>query len=152
MQTIVPLLLILLGTGLLGLGIFQFFRQTRKIRQAVKAEGVVTQLIRVRARNSYVRIKTATGTKLEPKYRYRAQVRFTTETGQKINLSSPVSYRPARHQVGEKVEVLFNPHNPAEAWMNGFWELWFLTFMLIFWGVFALGMGGIAWLLQNQKI
>ena len=152
MQTTVPLLLILLGTGLLGLGIFQFFRQTRKIRQAVKAEGVVTQLIRVRARNSYVRIKTETGTKLEPKYRYRAQVRFTTETGQKINLSSPVSYRPARHQVGEKVEVLYDPHNPAAAQVNGFWELWFLTFMLNFWGVFALGMGAIAWLLQNQKI
>ncbi len=152
MQTTVPLLLIFLGTGLLGLGILQFFRQSRKIRQLVKTEGVVTQLIRVRVRNSFVRTKTETGTKLEPKYRYRAQVRFTAETGQKINLSSPVSYRPARHQVGEKVEVLFNPHNPAESWINGFWELWFLTFMLIFWGVFALGMGVIAWLLQNQKI
>ena len=152
MQTTVPLFLILLGSLLLGLGIFQFVKQTRKIRQLVKVEGIVTQLIPVRVENSFVRAKTETGTKLEPKYRYRSQIRFTTKTGQKTKVLSPVSYRPPRRQVGEKVEILYNPHNPAEAQINGFWELWLPTFMLIFWGVLVLGMGGTAWLLLNQKI
>ncbi len=152
MQTTVPLVLIVLGAGLLGLGILKFFAQRRKIRQLIKVEGTVTDLIPVRVENTFLITKTESGKKLEPKYRYRSQVRFKTATGKKMNFLSPISYRPARHQVGERVEVLYDARKPADAIINGFWELWLFTLMLVFWGVFALGMGGLAWLLLNQKI
>jgi hypothetical protein len=45
---------------------------------------------------------------------------------------------------------LYDPHDPTDALINGFLERWFSTAMLVFWGVFAMAMGGVGWLMSGS--
>lgn len=147
MSTLEPLLILFIGVVVLGGGIFSFFRQRAKIAQFLRAEGVVIELIGKRAGQEFVVGRTTEGVKIEPKVLYRPKVQFTTESGRSIELVGRVASRPARYKIGERVRVLYNPHNPGEAHLNSFVGLWFVTLMLIFFGLMMIGMGLLGWLL-----
>jgi hypothetical protein len=134
-------LFIFAGIALVGFGFFTFFRQRAQIAKFSKVEGVVTDLIPVRAGGEFVVSRTEEGMKMEKKVRYRSQIQFKTQTGRTIEFISPISTRPARYNIGERVEVLYDPQNPKQAQINSFLHLWFTTLMLIFFGLFFVGMG-----------
>jgi hypothetical protein len=43
------------------------------------------------------------------------KVSFTTPQGEEISFTDPVGSYPADYEVGDRVEVLYNPENPQEA-------------------------------------
>jgi hypothetical protein len=143
MNAIVPPVILVLGLVLLGAGIFTFLQQRLRIARAARTEGVVTDLIAVRKGETLIVSKTEAGVALGPGFRYRPKVRFRTQDGRTLNLVARVSSRPSRFKVGERVGVFYDPHDPAQAQIDSFLDLWFLTLMLVFWGLFAIGMGGL---------
>jgi len=144
--SIFPPIIACAGVLLLGTGIISFFRQLAKIKQYARAEGIVTDLIPVRVENTHVVSKIETGIRLDPKYRYRPEIRFKPETGQPIQFISHVSSRPPRYKIGEQVKVLYHPQDPADARLNSTLDLWFSRLLLVLWGLFAIVMGMIGWL------
>lgn len=147
MSDVEPLIISFIGVLVLGGGIFSFFRQQAKIVRFLRVEGIVTRLIGVRAGQEYVVARTEEGVKIEPKSLYRPQIRFRTESGRTIDFVGRVASRPPRYKVGEWVSIFYNPHNPTEAHLNGFMEIWFVTLMLVFFVLFMIGMGLLGWVL-----
>jgi hypothetical protein len=97
-------------------------------------------------------------------------VEFTTAEGETIEFRSSTGSNPPRFEVGEEVEVLYDPLLPENARVSSFVDLWlFPTILLAFGGVFLLfgvigffnallvllGIGGLlgigAWLLMRGK-
>lgn len=54
-------------------------------------------------------------------------VEFQTPEGKTVSFRSDVGSNPASYDVGEQVEVLYNPSHPNEAKLTGFWNLWGLA-------------------------
>lgn len=55
---------------------------------------------------------------------YRAVVRFVDAKGAEIEFSSSTSSNPPAHEIGESVEVFYDPAAPRDAKINGFFDLW----------------------------
>ena len=55
---------------------------------------------------------------------WRPLVRFKAPAGQIIEFTPSSSSSPPAYQAGESVEVFFNPSNPQDARLNGFFALW----------------------------
>ncbi|MBN1535980.1 MAG: DUF3592 domain-containing protein [Anaerolineales bacterium] len=53
------------------------------------------------------------------------RVRFTTPQGQEVSFTDSVGSYPADYEVGDKVEVLYNPENPREATIKNWKYIWF---------------------------
>jgi hypothetical protein len=134
-------LFIFIGIALFGGGVFTFFRQRARVAQSLLAEGVVIELLQQRVRGEFVISRTEQGLKFEKKYLYRPVIRFETQTGRKIDFIASVASRPAPYQVGECVDVLYNPDDPQQAQINSFLYLWFYVLLLVFFGLFTAGMG-----------
>ena len=56
-------------------------------------------------------------------------------------LMANVSSRPAPYQVGEQVEIIYDPNKPQKAHINRFLYRWFQVLMVFGFGVFLLLMG-----------
>lgn len=150
MNSLLPLVVTLIGALVLVGGIFSFFAQRAKIAQFRQTEGTVTELLgSSTGRPSYVVAQTEEGLRLSPKRRSRPQVEFTAENGRTVKIIGRVASRPARYQIGERVSVLYNPADPADAQINSFVELWFVTLMLVGFGLLTLVMGAMGWALSS---
>ena len=57
----------LIGAALFGGGIYAYFRQRARVAQSLLAEGVVIELLRLRAQGEFVVKRTEQGVKLEKK-------------------------------------------------------------------------------------
>jgi hypothetical protein len=130
-----------IGAALLGYGIFAYFRQRAWIARSIPADGVVVELVRSSVTGEYVRSRTESGIKTENKYSYRPLIRFKTHTGRTINFIPGAAMRPPPYNVGECVEVLYDPDDPQQAQINRFTYLWFNVLVLVFFGMFMIGMG-----------
>lgn len=62
--------------------------------------------------------------------RYRARVEFTTATGEHIRFLGSVSTSPPPAELGEHIDVLYDPANPHDATINSYWQVWFLPTLL----------------------
>ena len=49
-------------------------------------------------------------------------VQFSTETGQQVTYYSNTCNSPPAHQVGDSVEIYYDPENPEKAQIKGFWS------------------------------
>lgn len=97
-------------------------------------------------------------------------IEFTTAGGETIQFRSSTGTNPPAYNVGDQVEVLYDPNLPQNARENSFSGLWMLpTILLVFGGLFTLigvlgffnsiatilGIGGLlgigAWLLMRGK-
>jgi hypothetical protein len=97
-------------------------------------------------------------------------VEFTTAEGETVRFQSSTGSAPPAFEVGEEVEVLYDPALPENARISSFIDLWlFPTILLAFGGIFVLfgvigffnsllmllGIGGLlsigAWLLMRGK-
>lgn len=99
----------LAGIGMLA-GAFFLYRSTSTfLGEAITADGTVVGLERSRTRDSST---------------YKPVVRFTSETGEEIEFVSSSGSNPPSYSKGEKVEVLYLLHQPAQARINSFFSLW----------------------------
>ena len=70
---------------------------------------------------------------------YLPVVEFTTPDGQRHKFKGTVASTPVEYRLEQKVSVLYNPNNPADATLNSFFELWLLPMIFaIIGGIFAL--------------
>jgi hypothetical protein len=73
-------------------------------------------------------------------------VRFTTADGRRIKFVSSTWSSPPSNSPGDRVEVLYEPGDPAGARLNGFFDLWLLPLVLV---PMAALFFGFAWLLRR---
>lgn len=118
-------------TGIVGLAFFVgawfAYKSTSDfIDRAEDAEGEVIEMIRSRSDDSYT---------------YKPVVEFTAPNGERVEFASSTSSNPPAYDVGEIVDVLYDPDDPHDARIDGAFSLWFLP---IFLSIFGLIFTGIA--------
>jgi hypothetical protein len=57
-------------------------------------------------------------------------VQFSTETGQQVTYYSSTCNSPPAHQVGDQVEIYYDPENPEKAQIKGFWSQYLVVTIL----------------------
>ncbi|MCR4031309.1 MULTISPECIES: DUF3592 domain-containing protein [Flavobacterium] len=114
----------IVGAGLLAGAIYLYVDKQAFLAKAETVQGTVTELIPKRSKESTT---------------YSPVFSFTTKTGQTIMHHSSVSSSPPSYDVGEKVEVFYDPENPNKAEIKGFVSLWL--------GVLILGVVGTVFFL-----
>jgi hypothetical protein len=117
------------GLGLLSGGIYSFLSTRTFIGDAVSARGVVIDLEEHwdSGDNSYT---------------YYPRVRFQTENGDAHRFTGDVGSSPPAFDVGEAVQVLFDPSDPSAARIDSFMQLWFTSLILGGMGVVFSIVGG----------
>ena len=73
------------------------------------AQGTVVELVRSQSSDSTT---------------YRPVVRYSTQSGEQVEFTSSAGSNPPSYSKGEQVEVLYQPLQPAQARINGFFPLW----------------------------
>lgn len=113
------------------------YQHTRSFQKAaLTATGEVTNMIRrEQTRN----------------HSYSPAIRFQTAQGEIVEHVSPVMIKSDKYKVGDKVEMLYDPANPKDAVINGFFAVWGLTMMFGYVGVAALLFGGAPMLWAKRK-
>jgi len=79
------------------------------LREAAQAPGTVVELLPVRSDGSTT---------------WKPVVRFTTEAGREVEVTSSSSSSPPAYERGETVTVYYRPEAPAKARISGFFSLW----------------------------
>jgi hypothetical protein len=97
------------GIGMLAGTVFLYTNTNAFLKDAIKAEGTVIELI-----PSYSDGSTT----------YRPAVRFIDQQGKAIEFASSSSSNPPSYSEGQTVEVLYRPDAPQKAEINGFFSLW----------------------------
>jgi hypothetical protein len=130
------------GVGLVMLSVsgFLFYQETHFLADAQVGQGTVIDLQRSESSKG-----GAT---------YYPVVSYTTRDGKVVTFSSGVSTNPPSYEVGESVEVYYDPQNPNGAEIKGFFSQWFVV--LIFGGLglifTSIGAGvGLSRSLRNKK-
>lgn len=96
--------LMLLGSGLWAKSVASF------VDEAASTQGEVIEMVMRRSSDS---------TTYAPKYR------FVVDGQQVYTVTSSSGSNPPGYEVGEKLQVLYNPQNPSDAKINSFMGLWF---------------------------
>jgi len=63
------------------------------------------------------------------------------ESGLTFPFKSQFGMWPSPFSVGEKVEVAYDPANPARARINSFWTIWFVPILITAFGLACLAAG-----------
>jgi hypothetical protein len=69
-------------------------------------------------------------------------VRFTTAEGKEFEFKSDSGSNPASHSNGDEVDVLYDPDDPDDAQLSGFFDLWLFTIVPFGIGVVFLVVAG----------
>lgn len=115
---------IFLGFGIVMLiiSLIIFFSVKKFNASAVKTTGTVIDLIAKRDSKSTT---------------YSPVVTYNDKAGIKHRYISSVSSRPPAYNIGEQVEIYYNPNDPDDAKINGWWQY----FGVLITGLFALIFG-----------
>jgi hypothetical protein len=97
------------GIGMLAGTVFLYTNTSVFLKDAIKTEGTVIELI-----PSYSDGSTT----------YRPTVRFINQQGKEIEFASSSSSNPPSYSEGQTVEILYLPDEPQKAEINGFFSLW----------------------------
>jgi hypothetical protein len=98
-----------------------YYHELKFLNKAVTATGVVTQL--------------GVSRSSEGSSTYYPIVEFTDQTGGKTIFSSSYSSSPPAYEVGETVEVLYEPGKASQAEIKGFFSQWLAVLITGFLGV-----------------
>jgi hypothetical protein len=123
----VPRLFLAIGFVLLVLGAVTLVRTLQFVSGAEHATGTVVELSR--------------SSDSEGTVTFHPVVRFTTAEGRTVEFVSSTGSSPPDHSAGDRVEVLYDPDDPQDARLTGFFDLWLLP--LVF-GVMGLGFSAAA--------
>lgn len=128
-----------IGVALLAGAFYLYQSKQEFLEKADRVQGTVVELIAKRSDKSTT---------------YAPVVVFKTKKGQEIKYFSSVSSNPPSYSEGENVEMLYDPQNPHDASINGFFSLWLGPLILSILGAIFFIIGSviivIAWL-QDKK-
>lgn len=135
MPLLLKILFPLIGLGLLGGAFYTWHSTNEFVSGARVAQGTVVDLVSSRSSDST----------------WAPVVVFRTAEGREVRFRSEVRSSPPSHSVGETVEVLYRPEQPAKAEINSFMSLWFVTMVLGGIGaVFTLLGGALLFVREDQ--
>ncbi|WP_428667886.1 DUF3592 domain-containing protein [Runella sp.] len=139
-ELFVSIIFSVVGIAITAGGWYAYQSQKKFVAIAQKTSGVVTAL-------EYSRSRKGGGS-------YYPIVEFQTPEGRTFSFRSDVGSNPAPYDRGEQVEVLYNPHDPNEAKLTGFWNLWGLAAIFAGLGsVFtAIGIGTMVASIRRRKM
>lgn len=101
-------LFLLAGLGGLGTAWHQFDADREMASKDGRAEGTVVELGRFRTQKG--------------KVRYRSIIEFSDQAGKRHRFASAAATRSPGHQTGQRVPVIYDPANPADAAIDSFTE------------------------------
>ncbi|SCX68957.1 DUF3592 domain-containing protein [Variovorax sp. EL159] len=140
-ETLAKFLFGLIGIALLALCGVLLYQRVAFIASAQRVQGQVTDLQHVRSTNK----NNTDGT-------WRPVVQFRLPSGAIIDFTTSSSSGSPGYEIGEKVDVFYQPSNPNNALLNDLFELWGGAAIA---GVIGAVFLGFAWLLrkigQNEK-
>lgn len=105
-----------------GLGVLLFFIGAGLLVVAAKFSNADSDIAAAGGRAEGVVIDVVGQRGSRGKVTYRPIVAFTDQTGQRRSFASKVSSSPPSYERGEKVTVLYDPANPADATIDSFVE------------------------------
>lgn len=126
----------IVGLCLLGGSFYHYQERQAFLEKAESTQGTVIELIPTKSKNSTS---------------YYSLVEFTTKTGEKIRFSSSISTNPPTYDVGENVEVLYDPLDPKRADINGFFSLYLMPLIFGILGTISSLIGFLNIFFANQK-
>lgn len=100
---------LLAGIGMLAATFFTYTNTRTFLKDAIKAEGTVIELIRSQSDDSIT---------------YRPVVVFVSQKGEEIEFTSLSGSNPPSYSRGQTVEIFYLPDAPQKAEINGFFSLW----------------------------
>jgi len=117
------------GTLLVALALFFFIRTRIFINNSQQTQGTITQMV-------YSHDSESSG--------YTPVFRFRTFQGQEVEVSGNLRTNPPQFQVGQTIDVLYDPENPQKArikkWMNLYFVPALLGFLGLVFGCIGVGM------------
>lgn len=117
----------LIGGLLFVIGAFLFFRTRSFISTAQEVQGTVIEMVWSSSSDG--------GGGYSPVYQFRAI------NGQMITVQDSLSSSPPMFQVGQTIDVLYDPENPQKARIKKFWSLYFTSILLCGMGLIFGGVG-----------
>jgi len=118
----------LAGFGLLCGAIWAYFKQRLKLEERVAVTGTVVELtsrITASGRSNII----------------CPVVEFAIPSGEKIRFTSDFGSLPARHKIGQSVNVRYDPVDPQKAEIDSPMTLWLIPLILVFMGAIACCLG-----------
>lgn len=116
---------LLVGLGVMGGGLFAYVHMRNFADRAIRVPGEVVAL--------------SSHTDSDGDTLYSPVFEFQDQDGGLRQVTSSSSSKPAAFDVGEKVEVLYEPGDPTDAVIDSFSQMWLLPTVLIpFGAIFAL--------------
>jgi hypothetical protein len=124
--------LLIVGLGLLILGWQAFTNTSQRMRNTVATQGTVVEI-----KSRLVNTNSGQRTFFYP------IVEFRTASGETVQFESEAGGNPSAYQIGDRVEVMYNPGQPQTAFINS-WELWLPATLFLGTGGLLLIVSGIA--------
>ena len=112
------------AAAFLGGAVWAYLKQQRTMSNRLEATGTVVELTRT---------ATASGRS----YILCPVVEFTVPGGEKIRFTSDFGSLPAKHTIGQDVNVRYDATDPHKAEIDSPMSLWLTPLILIFMGVIA---------------
>ncbi|PRY65813.1 uncharacterized protein DUF3592 [Vreelandella songnenensis] len=108
-MSIAKYFIIMVGAGLLVVAFFLYQNSQTFVDKAASTEGTVVGLMESRSEDSIT---------------YRPVVQYTPENGSMLEFTSSAGSNPPNYSRGQRIEVLYDPANPANARIKSFFSLW----------------------------
>ena len=124
---------VVIGAGLLVAAVGSFQSTQGFIASADVTTGVVVDLERRESRDSDGNRSVT----------YYPVVQYRLPSGGTRQFRSSTGSNPPSYRQGQEVEVLYQPDNPRDARINGFFSLWGMTMILSVMGVAFTGLPGL---------
>jgi hypothetical protein len=133
---------VIVGAIDLAASLFFYVHARNFVKSASRAEGTITKFVEEKDSDSDAVI-------------YYPVYTFHDSQGQDHEITSSSGSSLSGYKVGQTVAVLYSPDQPEKAKLDGFFDIWFLTVLLVGSGTFGLlvgsGMLGVRRLLEKQK-
>lgn len=128
----------IIGVGML-LGTFFIYKNTSIfLETAIITHGTVIGLLENRGSRNLIH--------------YKPLIEFIDKNGKRIEFSSSSSTNPLSYNVGEKIEILYNPKSPNDAEIKGFFSIWGGTIMLGVAGLIFFSIGVLSFISKKVVI
>lgn len=141
-ELILGLVFTLVGAGALTGSVVAYRETDRFLDQAVAATGTVIDF------KEHIKTEERRTRRL-----YAPIINFQSQAGDSIQFEANVRSNPPMYEVGESVELLYDPARPELARINTFWGIWIVFVVCLLVGVpFTLiGVGALYFMMKAGK-
>ncbi len=122
----------LIGLALLVFAVLSYLNKKKFLKKAIVTKGEVYEIKETMSQStdedghtSYSKV-------------YYPMISFSTEKGEKVQFQSSMgSGNKRKYQVGQIVELLYDPDKPQKATLNKFFHKWFWVILFSFFSIIA---------------